>query len=340
MSAEMEITTGMETTGTEAAETKTAANKFTKRCYGIIVLKSENSNWNADFTKYPRRLPDENATIFATDKALKYSIRRYWVDKGEKVFLWRTFRDDGKPKDLTETDKYWTDILKDSLKYISVEENKKNEAKLDRKAFFNNFIDVKFFGITFTIKGDKEVVSVTGPLQISYGVNRYNVNISYVVDIGSPFRVDTKKTAEDETKENLQTTLGSEIRNLKSYYVYDWVLNPKNLPDGMDITEDDIKLLKEALKKSVTYLNTTTKIGTENALLLFITLNEGSELVLPTMKNLVNIGKDDVIDLSAVMNLLKQYNEEIESIEMYSNDAIAKVTGIEEINVEKKDILL
>ncbi len=319
-----------------------SAEKFIKRCYGIVVLKSENSNWNADFTKYPRRLPDENATIFATDKALKYSIRRYWVDKGKNVFLWRTFRDDGKPRDLSETDDYWTSVLKDNLKYILVKEKTKDGKetqveKLDRKDFFNNFIDVKFFGITFA-KG-QDTLSLTGPLQISYGVNRYNINTPYVVDIGSPFRADTKKTAEGETKENLQTTLGSEIRNLKSYYVYDWVLNPKNLPDGMDITEDDITLIKEALKKSVTYLNTTTKIGTENALLLFITLNEGSELVLPTMKNLVDVSKDEVIDLSKVSELLSKYNEKIESVELYYNEAIAKVSGIPE-GSKLEDILL
>lgn len=317
-----------------------SAEKFTKRCYGIVVLKSENSNWNADFTKYPRRLPDENATIFATDKALKYSIRRYWVDKGKNVFLWRTFRDDGKPRDLSETDDYWTSVLRDNLKYILIKDKDGKDTqvkKLDRKDFFNNFIDVKFFGITFA-KG-QDTLSLTGPLQISYGVNRYNINTPYVVDIGSPFRADTKKTAEGETKENLQTTLGSEIRNLKSYYVYDWVLNPKNLPDGMDITEDDIALLKDALKKSVTYLNTTTKIGTENALLLFITLNEDSELVLPTLKNLVDVSKDEVIDLSKVSELLSKYNEEIESVELYSNEAVAKVSGIPE-GSQIQDILL
>lgn len=317
-----------------------SAEKFIKRCYGIVVLKSENSNWNADFTKYPRRLPDENATIFATDKALKYSIRRYWVDKGKNVFLWRTFRDDGKPRDLSETDDYWTGVLKDNLKYILIKDKDGKETqveKLDRKDFFNNFIDVKFFGITFA-KG-QDTLSLTGPLQISYGVNRYNINTPYVVDIGSPFRADTKKNEEGETKENLQTTLGSEIRNLKSYYVYDWVLNPKNLPDGMDITKDDIALLKDALKKSVTYLNTTTKIGTENALLLFITLKEGSELVLPTMKNLVDVSKDEVIDLSKVSELLSKYNEKIESVELYSNEAIAKVRGIPE-GSQIQDILL
>ncbi|ABR30223.1 hypothetical protein SU69_01845 [Thermosipho melanesiensis] len=306
---------------------------FTKRCYGIVVLKSENSNWNADFTKYPRRLPDENATIFATDKSAKYAIRKFFLDSGEKVFVWRTFKEDGKPRSLDETDKYWQEVLKDEIKWIIQKKKNKNgkeeEIKnIDRYDFFNKFIDVKLFGITFAV-GESQM-SITGPFQISYGINRYNVNIPFVVDIASPFR---------NKEGDKQTTLGDEIKNLKSYYVYDFVLNPKNLPDGMELTDDDISKLKEALKKFATNLNTTSKIGTENALLLFITLKENSKLVLPTMKNLVDVNKDEIIDLTKISNLLENYGNEIENVEVYYNDSICKVAGIKD-NWEKGDILL
>ncbi|MEJ5258058.1 MAG: type I CRISPR-associated protein Cas7 [Fervidobacterium sp.] len=296
---------------------------FTNRCYGIVILRSENSNWNADFTKYPRRLPDENGTIFATDKSLKYSVRKYWVDNGQNVFVWRTFRDDGKPRNLEETYDYWKERFNaDNI-----------------KEFFNNFIDVKFFGITFAVKDNN--LSITGPLQISYGVNRYFVNTPYVVDIGSPFRVDKEK--DNEKKESSQTTLGNEIKNLKSYYVYDFVLNPRNLPEKITISDDDIRLMKEALKKSATYLNSVSKMGTENALLLFVKLKEDSELVLPTMKNIVKIENDETLDLSGVASLLSKYTEgdksEIEEIEVYYNENITKVKGIPN-NWKVSDILL
>ncbi|ACJ76381.1 conserved hypothetical protein [Thermosipho africanus TCF52B] len=300
---------------------------FLKRCYGIFVLKSENSNWNADFTKYPRRLPDENATIFATDKSAKYAIRKYFVDLGERVFVWRTFKEDGQPKSLDETYKYWIEVLKDEVKMIKNNKGEEKEA-IDKKDFFNKFIDVKLFGITFAVGSQQ--MSITGPLQISYGVNRYNVNVPYVVDIASPFR--NKET-------DMQTTLGNEIKNLKSYYVYDFVLNPKNLPEGMEISDDEIKKLKDALKKFATNLNTTSKIGTENALLLFVTLKEGSNLVLPTMKNLVNVSEDEILDLSKISELLNKYKDEIEEVEVYYNDNICKVNGIDG-SWRKGDILL
>ncbi|MBB6063335.1 CRISPR-associated protein Csh2 [Thermosipho japonicus] len=307
---------------------------FSKRCYGIFILKSENSNWNADFTKYPRRLPDENATIFATDKSAKYAIRKYFVDLGERVFVWRTFKENGQPKSLEETYKYWLEVLKDEVKKIKIKvknkktKKEKEEEVVDKKDFFNKFIDVKLFGITFAV-GDEQM-SITGPLQISYGVNRYNVNVPYVVDIASPFR----------NKENdMQTTLGNEIKNLKSYYVYDFVLNPRNLPEGMEISDNEIEKLKDALKKFATNLNTTSKIGTENALLLFVTLKEGSKLVLPTMKNLVDISESEVLDLSKISELLNKYRDEIETVEVYYNENICKVNGIGE-SWRKGDILL
>lgn len=51
--------------------------KFNNRVFGCAVIKSENANYNADFTKQPRTLP--NGLVYATDKALKYTVRNYLV---------------------------------------------------------------------------------------------------------------------------------------------------------------------------------------------------------------------------------------------------------------------
>lgn len=48
---------------------------FNKRVYGCAIIKSLNANYNADFTKQPRTLP--NGIVYATDKALKYTIRHF-----------------------------------------------------------------------------------------------------------------------------------------------------------------------------------------------------------------------------------------------------------------------
>lgn len=284
---------------------------FTNRCYGLTIIKSELSNFNADFTKKPRRLPDHNGTIYATDKALKYAIRKYWKDHNEEVFVWKTFKEnkgDYIPKTLEE-------------RYESFNAEKPEDA-------FQNCIDVKSFGITFAMqsqnKDKNKNLSLTGPLQISYGVNKYKENISFINDILSPYR---------DKKDAKSSTLGNESKSLKTYYVYDFSLNPKNISDHyeknedlnkkLSLTNNDISSIKDALKYGVTNLDTTTKKDSENALLLFITFKENSKAFLPAMKNLVEVKNGDngkiQIDLTRIKELLDTKNDEIESIELYYN---------------------
>ena len=47
--------------------------EFKNRVFGAVILKSINSNFNADFTHHPRTLPD--GVVYSTDKAMKYTIK-------------------------------------------------------------------------------------------------------------------------------------------------------------------------------------------------------------------------------------------------------------------------
>ena len=297
---------------------------FSQRCYGLLIVKSELSNFNADFTGNPRRLPDANGTIYATDKALKYTIRKYWKDNNREVFVWKTFKEDKgdyRPKTLEE-------------RFLHFE--KENPIEI-----FENSIDVKFMGITFAmkskIKGKSKNLSLTGPLQFSYGVNKLAENTLFSNQILSPYRDDKAK---NDGEESDSSTLGNESKGLESFYVYDFSLNPKNITNHyednsevqtkLSLTADDITDLKKALKKSVSSLNTTTKIGSENAMLLFITLPENSEHFLPAMKNLVKITKTDdgkaQIDLTKVCKLINDKNLNA-TIELAYNENVTEIVG-------------
>ncbi|HMP30844.1 MAG TPA: type I CRISPR-associated protein Cas7 [Saprospiraceae bacterium] len=78
------------------------SNEFKNRVFGCAIIKSINSNYNADFSHQPRTLPD--GTVYATDKALKYSVRNYW-DKvsNEKVFYFKSLTEEMAPRTLDET---------------------------------------------------------------------------------------------------------------------------------------------------------------------------------------------------------------------------------------------
>lgn len=80
-------------------QNKTNMSTFNNRVYGAAIIKSINSNYNADFSGQPRKLP--NGTVYATDKALKYSIRNYWkAALNEKVFYFKSLSEEMSPRTL------------------------------------------------------------------------------------------------------------------------------------------------------------------------------------------------------------------------------------------------
>ena len=95
----------------------------------------------------------------------------------------------------------------------------------------------------------------------------------------------------------------------------------------MLLTEDDIFKLKKALNRAATNLNTAAKIGNDNVMTLFITLNENEQIQLPSLKHFVNIHIEDdhaVIDLGNLKNILDSLSGKIE-IELFKNDQVCKV---------------
>ena len=348
-------------------------NAFNKRVYGLIIIKSKNSNFNADFTGNPRRLPDKDGTIFATDKAIKYAIRKYWVDKGKNVFVWRSRKDDGDLRTRDERmeffkNKFKDDYLKTELEYLSwlenhtdgnignnqsennnnliaailkkikdenISSNKEKKKLIDEEIkkiktlitakIFANCIDTKLFGVTYTGEGP---VSLTGPVQISYGINKYAENLIFVSDIITPY-----PTGEESTH---QGSVGKETKSLEIYYVYDFSINPDNILTHYEdneeikklfqIKQEDINNLKEALKYAVTKLDTTSKKGSENVMLLWIELPENSKKFLPEMKDLVKIEKGENGKVKISLGKIKEL---FEKANIVSNDNINNDYNIE-----------
>ena len=78
--------------------------KFENRVFGCVVVKAINSNYNADFSGQPRTLP--NGVVYATDKALKYTIRNYvrTINPTLNIFYFKTLNENLNP--LSLDDKY------------------------------------------------------------------------------------------------------------------------------------------------------------------------------------------------------------------------------------------
>lgn len=308
------------------------ATKFKNRVFGAAIVKAINSNYNADFTGQPRTLPD--GTVYATDKAFKYTIRNYVKDvfPGEKIFYFKTLNEHLNPISLDEN-------------YIQLfgeyPDNKQIKNIVTKNLL--NCIDVRLFGATFAGKTN---VSIHGPVQINHGVNIWWENNIFTEQITSPF----SNKSNDPDAEKGMTTLGRQSKLQEGHYLHHFSINPKNLEDIVEIagndaktlSVEDINILKEAMRRGATYYDSASKAGTENELLIWVQLKENSKLVLPNFTQLVKMKKEKndhkvVLDCDLLKEELNKHQQEIECVEVYQNKASIIIENLPE-NVKISDI--
>mgnify|MGYP000457381273 FL=1 len=290
--------------------------EFKKRVYGCAIVKAINSNYNADFSGQPRTLPD--GIVYATDKAFKYSIKKYLKDAYEnvEVFYMKTLNDNLNPRSLDERYEYLFRALpKDDTKKKDVAKN------------LLSCLDVKLFGATFTSGNNS--VSVHGPVQINHGVNIWKDNNIYTEQITSPFR--NEKKGKDRETEKSMTTIGRQSRLEEGHYLHHFSINPGNLDDiseivgeGAKLSSADIDKLKVGMRCGVTWYDSASKAGCENEMLVWVELKEGSKLVLPSFATLINLEDEKdkgkcVYDFEALTNKLEDIKSSVESVEVYYN---------------------
>lgn len=292
--------------------------EFKKRVYGCAIVKAINSNYNADFSGQPRTLPD--GIVYATDKAFKYSIKKFLKDAYENVdvFYMKTLNDNMNPRSLNE-------------RYENLFRAKpKDETKKDVVKNLLSCLDVKLFGATFT--SGSTSVSVHGPVQINHGVNIWKDNNIYTEQITSPFR--NEKKDEDPDTEKSMTTIGRQSRLEEGHYLHHFSINPGNLDDISEIVGEDVKLstadidkLKVGMRRGVTWYDSASKAGCENEMLVWVELNkEGSKLVLPSFATLIKLEEEKekengkcVYNFEALTNKLEDIKSSVESVEVYYN---------------------
>ena len=308
--------------------------EFKKRVYGCAIVKAINSNYNADFSGQPRTLPD--GIVYATDKAFKYSIKKYLKDAYEnvEVFYMKTLNDNLNPRSLDERYEYLFRALpKDDTKKKDVAKN------------LLSCLDVKLFGATFTSGNNS--VSVHGPVQINHGVNIWKDNNIYTEQITSPFR--NEKKGKDRETEKSMTTIGRQSRLEEGHYLHHFSINPGNLDDiseivceGVKLNDADIDKLKVGMRCGVTWYDSASKAGCENEMLVWVELKEGSKLVLPSFATLINLEDEKdkgkcVYDFEALTNKLEDIKSSVESVEVYYNKQTCILKNLTE-EVKQYDI--
>ncbi|QUH20024.1 type I CRISPR-associated protein Cas7 [Alkaliphilus sp. B6464] len=305
-----------------------------KRVFGVLGIVSRMSNWNADFTGYPKTTSD--GSIFGSDKAFKYPLKAMWNEQGEKVLYIKSLK-------LQENKKGEVEIIPRSLKeryeYIFNVEDLK-EVK-DKKTVLKNLfsaIDVKNFGATFA--EEKNNISITGAVQIGQGFNKYEGSRAEEQQILSPFRDASEKPEsnkkkgkdkEEEKEDAKQTTLGTKIVSNEAHYFYPFTINPtaydeyKKLGATEGYMEEDYLKFKETALVAATSFSTNAKIGCENEFALFVETEK--DLYLPDLSQYVEFEKGDSknvihIQCEALINNLRN---KIKNIEIYYNPYTTKI---------------
>lgn len=315
-----------------------------KRIYGVLGIVSRMSNWNADFTGYPKSTSD--GTVFGSDKALKYPIKYMWNQQGEKVLYIKSFKkQEGKkgeielsPRSLTERYDYL---------FERVESQVKDKTEILRNLFAS--IDVKNFGATFAEKGNN--ISITGAVQIGQGMNKYEASNAQEQQILSPFRDSSKEGTDGKEKEEAKsTTLGTKIVSDEAHYFYPFVINPATYNEFVELgvtqgyTEEDYEKFKNTSLVAATSFSTNAKIGCENEFAIFVETQ--ADVYLPDLSQYIVFAKNgDSNEVHLNMDdLLNGLNSNIINIELYYNPytltVVHDITKAKAYNIfTKKEII-
>ncbi|GGL59330.1 type I CRISPR-associated protein Cas7 [Sporolactobacillus putidus] len=292
--------------------------RFNQRVYGVIGVSSILANWNADFTGRPKSLAD--GTVFGSDKALKYAIKHYWVNEGEKVLYIRSYQ--------MSKGKLQTRELKEQYEQIFNTELKKKESSDEVLANLFSAIDVENFGATFAEEGQN--ISLTGVVQIGQGTNRYEGSVTEIQDILSPFRNSNKE-------DNTQASLGKKIVSNEAHYIYPFSVNPQNydefipMVDGFEgYSVEAYTKFKKAALVGATALNTNSKSGASNSFAVFVAFKEGENVYLPQLDGYIDFeknGEKAIVDVSKLTELIAPFQDQLESVEYYADPFKAEFTG-------------
>lgn len=286
------------------------------RVYGVIGISAIMSNWNADFTGYPKTT--SIGDIFGSDKALKYPMKKMWVEQGEKVLYTKSYefvKDELVPRTLKSR---YEEIFQ-------VEDLKTNK---DTKVVLTNLfkaLDVKNFGATFAEEGSN--TSITGAVQIGQGFNKFSGTIVDEQTILSPFR--DKKGKDGETARN--STLGTKVQMNEAHYLYPFAINTavyndfKSLGVTEGYTDEDYKKFKKVATDSVTAFATNSKIGCDNEFTMFIETD--SSTYLPNLAEMIIFEKEEDTNIYEITcsNMINELGEKIKNVEIYYNTLSTKI---------------
>jgi len=284
----------------------------------LYDIKWANPNGDPLDENKPRVDPATGINI-VTDVRLKRTIRDYLHEfKGKEIFVREIEYEPGKIQDAKMRAE---DFLLDN----NGEKLDKSKLTLQemRKRLYETItqecIDIRLFGATIPIeKSSKEKSSITliGPVQFRFGRSLHPVEIVHIKGTGA-----------------FASGAGKEQKTFREEYVVPYSLicfygvGNENAAKHTKLTEDDVKLMLEAMWYGTKNLITRSKFGQMPRFLLRVVYKERNYHIGDLDQKIVliprgNIEKseirdisDFVLDITDLIKALKENKEKIEKIE-------------------------
>jgi len=323
-----------------------------------------NPNGDPDMENKPR-MDYDTKTNLVTDLRVKRNIREYLKDKGDKIFV-DTLDDRKVPADkmlnylieeITGDEKKLNKLISEKKKLADIwndltkqsENDKKNYAYADLKEIYNkkkdsneadqikkireqfpklnnlllheivnqNLIDIRMFGGAFAVPGFSR--AYTGPIQINWGYSLHPVDL---------IKSNTIVTIMNDDASNM----GKDYKLYYSLLAFHGTIN-KHHAQKTGLTQDDVKLFREAIINSVSYKPTRSKGDQYPMLYLELEYVDEYNCYLRDLRNFVKCTPDSkpirsaanlTLDFSELSTLIKENLEVIKAIHLWKTPLLQK----------------
>lgn len=272
------------------------------RSYLLQTVISKNGSWNSDFNHSPKRYED---TFFASDRALKFSVRNLMEQMGKEVLIkkWvKGIKPGKKTSDSTELSVMTSKELKEHMK---------EKYEKDFASVFWEFEDVRHFGMVY------DGLGIHGVVQVSQGIDLFGQGFTYTDDLTGRMVFESKSDKNKDTR-------GMATREFltEGHFVYDISVNPSNLHFLQEIEdyqhcvykESDYELLLECLENGPRNVKSTQKMNCYTGFMIQIDMKDGVKTLLSDLQGKLMIEPEKVegkvvYDVSGIFSYLKNKQE-------------------------------
>ena len=281
----------------------------------IYDAKLCNPNGDPDDENKPRMDYDRRRNL-VSDVRLKRYIRDYLQNKGNEIFVAKV---NDVTVDATNRLKKLFENYEENNKKVQADINKLEDNQIEW--MLERLIDVRMFGATMPIKAKEGTQrgssnTFTGPIQFNWGYSLNKVNIVESSTITSIFAGRGEE----------HSTMGKDWRVYYSFIAFHGIISGKRA-EKTNLSEDDVKLLDDALLKAIPLQATTrSKIGQAPRLLLRIEYLDDATF-LGDLRGYVKVNQDenlrDISELklkvAPLINLIKENQNKIERIYLWQH---------------------